>query len=268
MQIAAPDAVTTGGAALPAIPNLRDAGGVPAGHGRTVRPGRLFRSVDLSRAEDADLAGLAGLGVRTVFDLRTAVERESAPDRLPAGAVDRHLDVFRDFQRASAANLREIIFDPDLVERFVRGGRARGFMLESYQAMVTLPSAHESYRELLRGLGAGGPVLVHCTTGKDRTGWAVALTLLLLGVDESAVYADYLRTNDDLVPLLEPVFAGFEAGGGSRADLLPLLSVRAEYLDAARERVARDHGDVHAYANTALGLTDDDLAALAAALLR
>lgn len=251
---------------LPPIPNLRDVGGVAA-TGGTLAPGRLYRSVDLSRIGETEAGLLAGLGITHVFDLRTTAERVSAPDVLPDGSADRHLDVFRDYTRAAAANLREILIRPELTAEFVTGGRARQFMLDSYRAMVTLPSGHEAYGSLIREISTSEVALVHCTTGKDRTGWAVAATLLLLGVDEADVYTDYLRTNDDLLPALAPVFDAFEDNGGSREDLLPLLSVDRDYLDAAREIVDSEFGGIHRYAHLALGLTDDDLTALAEALV-
>ena len=37
--------------------------------------------------------------------------------------------------------------------------------------------------------------MVHCSAGKDRTGIAVALVLLALGVPREAVIDDYVLTN-------------------------------------------------------------------------
>ncbi|RKP01954.1 hypothetical protein CXG81DRAFT_11364 [Caulochytrium protostelioides] len=38
------------------------------------------------------------------------------------------------------------------------------------------------------------PILVHCTAGKDRTGFVIAITQLLCGVPEEEVVADYARS--------------------------------------------------------------------------
>jgi protein-tyrosine phosphatase len=43
------------------------------------------------------------------------------------------------------------------------------------------------------------PVMLHCTQGKDRTGLTILLTLMLLHVDEAAMNADYMRTQEELV---------------------------------------------------------------------
>ncbi len=64
-----------------------------------MRTGLLYRSVALDRASEADLAALAGLGVLAVYDLRTAMEQERRPDRLPAGARHVPLDLLVDFGR-------------------------------------------------------------------------------------------------------------------------------------------------------------------------
>jgi len=53
--------------------------------------------------------------------------------------------------------------------------------------------------EVVRGIIADQPVLVHCTVGKDRTGVTVALTLAAAGVEHDAVVEDYART-EGLLP--------------------------------------------------------------------
>lgn len=40
-----------------------------------------------------------------------------------------------------------------------------------------------------------GPVLWHCTEGKDRCGITTALVLEMLGVDRETIMEDYLKTN-------------------------------------------------------------------------
>lgn len=42
------------------------------------------------------------------------------------------------------------------------------------------------------------PSVIHCTHGKDRTGLLVALLLLMLGVEEGKVVADYVASEEEL----------------------------------------------------------------------
>jgi protein-tyrosine phosphatase len=63
---------------------------------------------------------------------------------------------------------------------------------------------------------ANRPLVIHCTAGKDRTGLAVALLLLTLGVPEETVVADYTLSNhafDVLAGRMRPEMARLYALG-------------------------------------------------------
>ncbi|RBP64236.1 tyrosine phosphatase family protein [Brevibacterium sanguinis] len=97
---------------IPHVPDLRDLGGHPAGDGRVVRTGQVFRSVDLSRLDEDGRSALAHLELKRVFDLRTRVERESRPDPVLSGVHEVVEDVLGDDSGAAAARLPEILSDP------------------------------------------------------------------------------------------------------------------------------------------------------------
>lgn len=241
---------------LASAPNLRDLGGIPVGDG-AVRPGLIYRSATLSGLSDDDQAGFSALGVHAVYDLRTAGEREAAPDRLPAGVEVRGLDVLADSTMNVAARVSELMTDPSALAASLAGDGATSLFEESYRDIVRLPSALAAYRRFFADLAdpdRSETVLFHCTTGKDRTGWAAASFLLLIGADEDAVRADYLQTNADLLPALAPLLDQAEAAGVDRELLLPALGVQAEYLDAALAQVAEQFGDLAGYVTRGLGL--------------
>lgn len=249
----------TPGAALhiTSIPNLRDVGGYRTRDGSAVRFESLYRSTDLSRVKDIDVEALAALGIRAVYDLRTAAERDAAPNKLPEGARSLALDVLADKGlRSIPAQMLAVIADPTIAERELGGGRAVEYFIGSYRDFVLMPSAVASYRSLFDALSAQEnlPALVHCTTGKDRTGWAVASLLLLLGVGEEDVFRDYLLTNELLLPALAPVFEGFAAVGGDPALLEPVLGVRREYLEASLKTMRENFGSIESYFAEGLGL--------------
>lgn len=249
---------------ITSAPNMRDLGGIPVADG-VVRDRRLYRSATLARLTDDDMPGFAELGVATVFDLRTAGEREQQPDRLPDGVRSRPLDVLADSAAVAAAGIVDIFADPAAAAPLLKQGTAQRAMEATYRDFVTLPSAVGAYRTLLSELADpadDAPALFHCTTGKDRTGWAAATFLLLLGADEDAVRADYLQTNTDLLPALEPVLAQAEEAGLARELLLPVLGVRESYLDAALEQMRADFGTIRDYALDGLGLTPAQLDAM------
>ena len=246
------------------LPNLRDVGGARALDGRRVRTGLLYRSEDLSRVDPDELEALARLGLRAVFDLRTEAERTGLPDRLPAGVASVVVDVLRDSLRLTPAHMGDLLADPARAEEVFGGGRAEAFFPEAYRELVHLPSARAGYRDLFAGLLDAGrrPALVHCTTGKDRTGWAVAALLLLLGVPGEAVMKDYLLSGPNLLPTFAPALEAFAARGGDPETLRPLVDVRPAYLEAALEEVRLTYGDIESYFADGLGLDGGARAAL------
>jgi protein-tyrosine phosphatase len=242
---------------LTSVPNLRDVGGYRTGDGQKVRTGVYYRSTDLSRVVDTDLPLLADLGVRTVYDLRTADERDAAPDILPSGARGVALDVLADKGiRSIPAQMLQVIADPMIAERELGGGRAIEYFEGSYRDFVLMPSAVSSYRALFDGLASDGtmPALVHCTTGKDRTGWATAALLLLVGVSEEDVFHDYLLTNKLLLPSFSAVFERFVDAGGDPALLEPVLGVRQQYLEVSLAVMREHYGTIEGYFTDGLGL--------------
>ncbi|MEE2032445.1 tyrosine-protein phosphatase [Rhodococcus chondri] len=261
---AADDTVTETTFAIPSLVNLRDIGGHPSTFGGVVRTGVVFRSTDLSRLTDTDRETLAALDISVVFDLRTAAEQELRPDRVPDGARYVGLDVLADRQSGSiAASLVDIVADPVVAAREFGEGRAEQYLLESYRDFVTMPSAATSYRRLYTGIAHGDvPALIHCSAGKDRTGWASAALLMFAGAPEDAIFVDYLKTNELLLPKFEELFTRFEELGGDRGLLTPMLGVQRKYLEASIEEALTRYGTIDEYFAEGLGLDDDTLQAL------
>jgi protein-tyrosine phosphatase len=255
--------------ALASIPNLRDVGGHVTLEGARVRTGMLYRSVALSRASDEDLAWLAELGVEVVFDLRTAMEREHSPDRLPPGAVHVSLDLLADSGEADPAAVFALMQDPPRASSEMADGGTERFYIATYHDMVRLPSARAAFGQLYRTLArAGGRAsLVHCTTGKDRTGWAVAALLLFLGVRADVVMHEYLLSDAAVRAAYADVVDDFVARGGSREVIEPLMSVQPSFLKAALDAMHADHASIDAYFGDGLGLDGATLAALRARFL-
>lgn len=254
---------------VPSVPNLRDIGGYPtAGEGR-VRTGQLYRSTELNHLGGEDLDRFTELGIRAVFDLRTAVERAAEPDVVPEGTALVVCDVLKDSQGAAPAQLLKVLADPALAEQTLGAGKAVQLFERGYREIVSLPSALGAYRELFTKIAqdAYRPALFHCTTGKDRTGWAAAATLSLLGVSQQDVLYDYELTNRDLLPALKPVLEHFRAAGGDPRLLEPVLGVQADYLHAALDEMNAKFGSIEAYFQRGLGIDADGQQRLRNALL-
>jgi protein-tyrosine phosphatase len=249
---------------LPGIPNFRDIGGHPTGHGWRVRTGLLYRSVALSRADEADIEGLSGLGITTVFDLRTRLERDRHPDRLPDGMELVALDVLAGSGESDPAALFELMQDPPRASAEMANGGTQRFYLAAYHDMIRLPSARAAYRQLYLALARqdAQAALIHCTTGKDRTGWAVAALLLWLGVRADAVMCEYLISDAEVRRAFSPAIDDFVARGGDRAVFEPLMGVQPSYLDAAVDAMEAEYCSIECYFRDGLDLDAETLTGL------
>lgn len=244
--------------------NFRDLGGYETSDGRRVRWGRVYRSDDISKLSDRDIAYLSRLGLRLVCDFRSPTERAEAPDRLPTPAPETALLAISD-TALDPTTLRERILSGDL------GGLdfAR-ILVDGNRSFASAFAAQ--YREMFERLGdaQGLPALLHCTAGKDRTGFGAALVLLALGVPEPTVYDDYLLSNATSASRTERLLWFIRLRSFGRADVAlirPLFEARREYLSAGLDEVVRGNGGVDRYLREALGVDDQERARLRTALL-
>ncbi|WP_160348400.1 tyrosine-protein phosphatase [Bordetella sp. 15P40C-2] len=249
------------------ICNFRDLGGHATASGATVPPGRLFRSSQLSNLPTEALRTLQDVGVRIVYDFRTSQEREQFPDVQIDGARNVWLNVLGDASDSLAATLHLMLQDPRKATQELTPGRIQTLYRSIYEDLVTLPSACAAYAAFFSSLlrDPGSPKLFHCTAGKDRTGWAAALLLSLLGVGFDDIVADYLASNDQLISGSQPLIQAFVAGGGEATVAENLLRVRREYLDIAFDALTRNHGTVENYFSQALGIGEAEQVALISA---
>lgn len=245
--------------------NFRDLGGYETVDGRTVRWGRLYRSDDLASLTDADHAYLERIGIKLICDFRSEQERIS----LPSKEINA--------RGWSTVNLtvQSGGMDPAVLRRKIRTGGVVGLEMErilqtAYRSYVT--DYADEWAAMFERIADPDnlPAVLHCTAGKDRTGFASALVLLALGVPREIVYEDYLLTNAYLenfrrfVLRWTPLYSFFRT---STDDLLPLLEARRVYLETSLATIDAVYGSLDAYLERELGVDEKRRAALRANLL-
>ena len=231
--------------------NFRDLGGYPARDGRIVRWRQIFRSNHLGHLTEADVEVLRGLGLKSAFDFRGTEERAEAACGLAEIAV------------------HSLPVEPTVIAA-LRARRAEGVALSSADALDVMRNSYRSYvhentpsyRALFAHLVEDhAPLVIHCTAGKDRTGFACALILHALGVPDEVISEDYLLTNR------------FYRRDPSASSDLPdevrqvLGTVQPSFLAAAFDAIADDYGDLESYFSEGLGLGTPERASLKARYL-
>ncbi|MDZ7330747.1 MAG: tyrosine-protein phosphatase [candidate division KSB1 bacterium] len=251
---------------MEAILNFRDFGGYRTRDGRSIRTRLLYRSGSLSTATASDQQELQNLGIKTVIDLRTHKERQSRPDRLPRQIASVHIPIKTSKHNESGFlwQLFSVLF-----------GKARKIdyhqmMIEVYQEYVT--HFQKEFAQILKLIAEPHnlPVLIHCTGGKDRTGFACWLIHLLLDLPHEVALADYLKTNDYALtsnPDIQHWIKALSLFGIPKERFLALLEARADYLNAANELITQIFGTVENFALYGLKLSESELIAIKNALI-
>ncbi len=233
--------------------NFRDIGGYSTEDGHVVRWGLLYRSNNLAELSRDDLRYLSRLRVRLVCDFRSEPERVRDPSRT-AGEKP----------ATEELSISSEGLDPRSMQERIRTGITKDeleeIMIKSYQGFVTHHS--DQWATMFERILKPGnlPTIVHCTAGKDRTGFASAMVLAALGVPEKTIFEDYMATNKyraggyRWIKRAVPIYSLFRTRG---QDLDALIEARRPYLQASFDVINEQYGSVDAYLEQRLGLTPD-----------
>ncbi|MDB6061258.1 MAG: protein-tyrosine phosphatase [Verrucomicrobiaceae bacterium] len=252
---------------LHSTPNFRDLGGRVTNDGRQLRHGKLFRTEGPAYLVAADIAKLHALGLRLVCDLRSDNEREHDPNAWCGDISVRllNLDVSADLRAHGNEAWDALRNDPS-------ENGARNAMLFNYRSMARAMAPHLrvlfdhmiQHQEL--------PVLIHCTAGKDRTGFAIAVILHALGVPRETIYSDYMlsrehATTDRFAGSIIQSFGDAFGFAPNDATIRALTNVEEAYLDTGLEEAALLAGSFDAYIRDRIGLTEAETEQLRGLLL-
>lgn len=239
--------MTDKGGSPQCAPNFRDVADLVPG----LRSGQLYRSDFIAEPSEEDESILRRHRIRVVVDLRSEHESESWPNRwwMESGAEVVRVDV------ASRG-------DPSrIAEALQSSPGAQGAHRMMKEAYALFPhGAVPALRLLGERLEQGDlPALVHCTAGKDRTGFTVAALLLALDVPQEAVLADYLashgRVNRRVAEQTRAIMDRAFDGAIDDEAYETINGVHEDFLRSALEAVERSHGSLGRYLHEA-GLDD------------
>jgi protein-tyrosine phosphatase len=235
---------------VPGALNFRDLGGYPTNDRKHTRWKALFRSGTTHTILAEDLPQLSKYGIRFVYDLRSATERNAHPSRF--SNVDdirykffEHEVILGDVTRAlrrSASTAEE----------------SRDGMISAYRKIPLL--FRDAFRALFRHLENGDlPLVFNCAAGKDRTGVAAALVLSALGVPRDVVLEDYLLTERCFAQSCDILTKGNASrlfADAARNNWEPIMRADPAYLNSMFDELALRYGSVDQYLREELGVSD------------
>ena len=211
----------------------------------------LFRSRELADITPQEAVTLVNvLDIQSVYDNRGAREVAANPEPTLPGV------------RMLAVEPRDGRKKRDAHSRLVHGvigeyGAPEQRMCDNYRRYA---SDYPLIGTVLRSIAAqGGPALVHCKNGKDRTGVLCACALRIAGYSHDYIVADYLTTNAINAQAIAREAADLSQGmtAEEHAILMSFLEARESYLEAFFDEADKRYGSFEAYVLRGLKLTPE-----------
>ena len=250
--------------------NFRDFGGYLGHEGKRVKWGQLYRSNHLYGLKPDAQEYIKALGIKTIIDYRSANEIKTSPNTFVGEKQTFHLDASAQTAELAA----QFAADPsdedraliesvlrDIPKELVNGDGIQ--VLEQYRNFVLSEKSKNAYRQMLKVLldANNSPSLQHCRGGKDRTGYGVLLIMIMLGVSEKDIIADYMLTHDNRLERNKIKMAAYRKITDNEdvlGYLLSLIDTRESFVVEILNTMKEVSGTPSNYIKQALGFTDED----------
>lgn len=234
---------------IPGVQNFRDIGGYPSTkENLKTRWGMVYRSAKIDSISEYQLAELKNIGIRTIIDLRTPEElKKTSLLHKPFRLI--HIPI-------TSGNIKPVV--TAIRKGGVKSDSIEILLKQVNQELVT--NYRKEVKELFKALCKPDnyPLVISCSTGKERTGAMIALLMAALEVDENSILNDYELSNDyfDVTKVSE---YAYKLPPKSQEAITAIYSAKRAYINAARELIESKYGSFKAYLQKEIGLSKQQL---------
>ena len=217
----------------------------------------LYRSGEIDSLGCGSLKELKNLGIRTIIDLRSP-EEGTATD--PCLRKNFHLVSIP----IATGNMKGIV--DGVQDRSIRSDTVYRIVERMNRELITKYTSQ--YRQVFDLLldKENYPIVIHCSSGKGRTGVVSALVLSALDVNEEKIMEDY-RLSNDYFNIPKATRYAYNLPARSQEAITTIFSAREDFLNAAKEEAERLYGDIPTYLRDGIGLSKQELKQLRSILL-
>ena len=232
--------------------NFRDIGGFRVSETHEVAWGKIFRSGHLNKLNKKEHDYFSSLNIENVIDFRGKSMVKRFRDKVPNPKSINWIGLPIESQGLEMRKLGKKILNDDLGDF-----DAARILTKSYRGFISHSQAEIKavFQAILKSENA---TLIHCTAGKDRTGFFIALILLTLGVSKETIIADFIASNSFRQRENERVLNGVKKFTDI-TPLLPLINVQLNYLEASFEVLESQFGTAENYLIKEIGITETEI---------
>lgn len=250
--------VATRNVIIPGIQNFRDLGGYPSyPEKRSTRWGMLYRSGEIESLKSSSIKELKNLGIRTVIDLRSPQEITASNANLESNFHVISIPIPTGDMKKVLNGVQNHSILSDTVNRIVE--RMNRELIKKYT-----PQYRQVFDLLLDA--DNYPIVIHCSSGKGRTGILSALILAALRVNEEYIMEDYCLSNE-YFNIPRATHYAYRLPARSQEAITTLFSAREDFLNAAKDEAEHLYGDIDTYLRKGIGLSRQELKQLRNILL-
>ena len=210
--------------------NFRDLGGLKTNSGKKVKSGLFYRGAGLNFFNDEELEYFSKLGIKVIMDLRSKSEIETYPDPYIENVhMIRHSGLVVEGSEDidwSPAGMRKI------------GGEAQKQLDQIKGYYKNIAFNNTAFKIMVNQIvDEQLPIYFHCATGKDRTGVAAMIILMILDVEYEEIKKDYLLSNIYRKQILDESLSKVSEQAKDHPELNTLITLQDGVIESTIDTV-------------------------------
>lgn len=230
------------------INNFQTLSGMKNKDGKCIKENVLFRSANLNKLIPEEMELLkTKYKIKTIIDFRSDTSFTKRRDN-----VD---DYFNLIHIRAVEYLNVITYKVDM------GIDPHEFLIKLYTTLALSDDAISNYKKYFDVLlNKEGAFLLHCTSGKDRTGTGINLLLLALGFSIEDIKKEHLNVNKYQEKIYKEFLKTYTPQNQYEKDFYELYYVtKEEFIDLYFKLIIDKYGSTNNYLKEAMNLNDDKI---------
>ena len=235
---------------------IRDLKGYKTIDGKTIKDNCLFRSSQIYKPNEKQLAYLNSINIKRIIDLRNEQEAIDEPDIKFENVKYMNISLIDN-------NLNGVVHVKNKKEQF-KQARKLPTMIDTYEAMLSDDYSTNAIKKVIREIVLidDYPTIIHCVTGKDRAGIITAIILKILGVDQETIVSDYIKQRKIYFKKATLYFVAIivlSLDIKLAKKIFDYYAIKEDFINKAFETIDKRYGSFDSFIHNFIGLNDKDI---------